>query len=284
MRSNRGIFWYSLGLTLLLLLPMVLTVAFFTDQYQKQQLLRQASAADSTLHIEPGAQGVYTLLLVVQQEEPAFVLARADGPQQTVTLCALPGSLRVSAPSGTTTLAECALSAGAGRAAQLLVGTVATGETAAPALHYIAATPATWADCAGRTASARIDTASLLDAAARTRLGYGEDPIAVCTAAQASELIAQLQAALPVAGEGCMARAAVWAAFLRQDPALLRSRSARLLTDLLAADLNALGETLAYLSARTALTIDYTTAAVAAARGGVQLTEEGMAAVCALLL
>ena len=160
MRSNRGIFWYSLGLTLLLLLPMVLTVAFFTDQYQKQQLLRQASAADSTLHIEPGAQGVYTLLLVVQQEEPAFVLARADGPQQTVTLCALPGSLRVSAPSGTTTLAECALSAGAGRAAQLLVGTVATGETAAPALHYIAATPATWADCAGRTASARIDTAS----------------------------------------------------------------------------------------------------------------------------
>ena len=58
----------------------------------------------------------------------------------------------------------------------------------------------------------------------------------------------------------------------------------KLLTDLLAADLNALGETLAYLSARTALTIDYTTAAVAAARGGVQLTEEGMAAVCALLL
>ena len=250
MRSNRGIFWYSLGLTLLLLLPMVLTVAFFTDQYQKQQLLRQASAADSTLHIEPGAQGVYTLLLVVQQEEPAFVLARADGPQQTVTLCALPGSLRVSAPSGTTTLAECALSAGAGRAAQLLVGTVATGETAAPVLHYIAATPATWADCAGRTASARIDTASLLDAAARTRLGYGEDPIAVCTAAQASELIAQLQAALPGAGEGCMARAAVWAAFLRQDPALLaglpdglRSRSARLLTDLLAAYLVALAET-----------------------------------------
>ena len=88
-----------------------------------------------------------------------------------------------------------------------------------------------------------------------------------------------------------MARAAVWAAFLRQDPALLaglpdglRSRSARLLTDLLAADLNALGETLTYLSARTALTIDYTTAAVAAARGGVQLTEEGMTAVCALLL
>ena len=74
------------------------------------------------------------------------------------------------------------------------------------------------------------------------------------------------------------------AALLAGLPDGLRSRSARLLTDLLAADLNALGETLTYLSARTALTIDYTTAAVAAARGGVQLTEEGMAAVCALLL
>ena len=33
--------WTWMLLTLLLLLPMVLTVAFFTDQYQKQQLLRQ---------------------------------------------------------------------------------------------------------------------------------------------------------------------------------------------------------------------------------------------------
>ena len=130
MRSRRGIFWYSLGLTLLLLLPMVLTVAFFTDQYQKQQLLRQASAAEDSLRVEPGAQGVFRLLLVVQQDKPAFVLARVDGPQQAVTLCALPGSLLVDAPAGRTTLAECALSAGAGRAAQLLGNTVATGESA----------------------------------------------------------------------------------------------------------------------------------------------------------
>ena len=147
MRSHRGIFWYSLGLTLLLLLPMVLTVAFFADQYQKQQLLRQASAADSTLRIEPGAQGVYRLLLIVQQEEPAFVLARTDGPKQTVTLCALPGSLLVNAPAGTTTLSECALSAGAGRAAQLLCGTVATGETAARS----AATSRVWSRSAAHT-------------------------------------------------------------------------------------------------------------------------------------
>ena len=163
MRSKRGIFWYSLGLTLLLLLPMILTVAFFTDQYQKQQLLRQASAADSTLRIEPGAQGIFPLLLVIQQEEPAFLLVRADGPQQTLTLCALPGSLRVNAPAGTTTLADCTLAAGAGRAAQLLCGTVATGESAAPALHYIAATPATWAACAGIATQARQARSSMLE-------------------------------------------------------------------------------------------------------------------------
>ena len=290
MRSHRGIFWYSLGLTLLLLLPMVLTVAFFADQYQKQQLLRQASAADSTLRIEPGAQGVYRLLLIVQQEEPAFVLARADGPKQAVTLCALPGSLLVNAPAGTTTLSECALSAGAGRAAQLLCCTVATGETAAPELHYIAATPATWAACAGKNAAVRFDTAALLTPTARERLGYGDDPVAACTAAQAGELIADLQGALTGAGESADARAAVWAAFARQDPALLaafptglRSQSARLLTDLLAADLSALEDTLTYLSTRPALAVDYVTAETAKANGGVCLTDEGRAAVRDLL-
>ena len=269
MRSHRGIFWYSLGLTLLLLLPMVLTVAFFADQYQKQQLLRQASAADSTLRIEPGAQGVYRLLLIVQQEKPAFVLARADGPKQAVTLCALPGSLLVNAPAGTTTLSECALSAGAGRAA---------------------ATPATWAACAGKNAAVRFDTAALLTPTARERLGYGDDPVAACTAAQAGELIADLQGALAGAGESADARAAVWAAFARQDPALLaafptglRSQSARLLTDLLAADLSALEDTLTYLSTRPALAVDYVTAETAKAKGGVCLTDEGMAAVRDLL-
>ena len=282
MRSHRGIFWYSLGLTLLLLLPMILTVAFFADQYQKQQLLRRASAADSTLRIEPGAQGIFPLLLVIQQEEPAFLLVRADGPQQTLTFCALPGSLRVDAPSGTTTLANCTLAAGAGRAAQLLCGTVATGESAAPALHYIAATPATWAACAGSDALVRFDTAALLTPAARQALGYGREPVAECTAAQAGALIG--------ASAQADARAAVWAAFARQNPALLaafpaglRSQSARLLTDLLATDVSALEDTLTYLSARPAPAVDYVTAETAKAKGGVCLTDAGMAAVRDLL-
>ena len=290
MRSKRGIFWYSLGLTLLLLLPMILTVAFFADQYQKQQLLRRASAADSTLRIEPGAQGIFPLLLVIQQEEPAFLLVRADGPQQTLTFCALPGSLRVDAPSGTTTLADCTLAAGAGRAAQLLCGTVATGESAAPALHYIAATPATWAACAGSDALVRFDTAALLTPAARQALGYGREPVAECTAAQAGALIEKIQGMLTGASAQADARAAVWAAFARQNPALpaafpagLRSQSARLLTDLLAADVSALEDTLTYLSTRPAPAVDYVTAETAKAKGGVCLTDAGMAAVRDLL-
>ena len=290
MRSKRGIFWYSLGLTLLLLLPMILTVAFFADQYQKQQLLRRASAADSTLRIEPGAQGIFPLLLVIQQEEPAFLLVRADGPQQTLTLCALPGSLRVNAPAGTTTLADCTLAAGAGRAVQLLCSTVATGESAAPALHYIAATPATWAACAGSDALVRFDTAALLTPAARQALGYGREPVAECTAAQAGSLIEKMQGMLTGASAQADARAAVWAAFARQNPALLaafpaglRSQSVRLLTDLLAADVSALEDTLTYLSTRPAPAVDYVTAETAKAKGGVCLTDAGMAAVRDLL-
>ena len=168
MRSKRALFWYSLGLTLLLLLPMVLVVAFLTDQYMKQQQLRQASAAETALPIERGAQDVRTVLLVVQQERPAFLLLRADGARETLTFCALPDTLLVDAPAGTTTLADCTLTAGAARAAQLLCGTLATGETASPALPYIAATPATWAACAGET-SVRFDTAALLSPAARIR-------------------------------------------------------------------------------------------------------------------
>lgn len=285
MRSSRGIFWYSLGLTLLLLLPMVAAVAFFADQHQKQQALRQASASESGLRVEAGARDVWRLLLVVQQEEPAFLLARSDGPDQAVTLCALPGDLLVNAPAGTTTLSACALTAGAGRAAQLLCGTIATGETAAPQLYYLAATPAAWVDCIGQR-TARFDTSALLDVTQRRSLTLAEDPIAECTASGASQLIAQLQDA----GAGESARAAVWTAFLRQNPDLLaelpaawRRSSARLLTDLMAGDLNGLETAFAYLSSRTFLSVDYCTAATAKARGGVTLTENGLRTVQDLL-
>ncbi|MDD6608549.1 MAG: hypothetical protein PUE97_02375 [Subdoligranulum variabile] len=289
MRSRAGFFWHSLWLTLLLLLPLIAVVAFLARQRQAQQELRQAAASQSQLQIEPGAQSVWRMLLVVQQEEPAFVLVRADGPAHSVTFCALPGQLLVNAPAGTTTLAACTLSAGAGRAAQLLTATLATGETALLPLYYLAATPSCWVDCVGSGTAVRFDTSSLLQPAARLALGYGSEAVQSVSATDTVEFIAALQSQLTGSAAG-NARAAVWAAFVRQNPDLLtavpeawRRYSARTLTDLTAQDLLRAGETAAFLQSQPALTVDYLTAAVTDAPDGVALTEDGMQIVQTLL-
>lgn len=289
MRSRAGFFWHSLWLTLLLLLPLIAVVAFLARQRQAQQELRQAAASQSQLQIEPGAQSVWRMLLVVQQEEPAFVLVRADGPAHSVTFCALPGQLLVNAPAGTTTLAACTLSAGAGRAAQLLTATLATGETALPPLYYLAATPSCWVDCVGSGTAVRFDTSSLLQPAARLALGYGSEAVQSVSATDTVEFIAALQSQL-TGSAAANARAAVWAAFARQNPDLLtavpeawRRYSARTLTDLTAQDLLRAGETAAFLQSQPALTVDYLTAAVTDALDGVALTEDGMQIVQTLL-
>lgn len=289
MRSRAGFFWHSLWLTLLLLLPLIAVVAFLARQRQAQQELRQAAASQSQLQIEPGAQSVWRMLLVVQQEEPAFVLVRADGPAHSVTFCALPGQLLVNAPAGTTTLAACTLSAGAGRAAQLLTATLATGETALPPLYYLAATPSCWVDCVGSGTAVRFDTSSLLQPAARLALGYGSEAVQSVSATDTVEFIAALQSQLTGSAAG-NARAAVWAAFARQNPDLLtavpeawRRYSARTLTDLTAQDLLRAGETAAFLQSQPALTVDYLTAAVTDAPGGVELSEDGLQIVERLL-
>ena len=289
MRSRAGFFWHSLWLTLLLLLPLIAVVAFLARQRQAQQELRQAAASQSQLQIEPGAQSVWRMLLVVQQEEPAFVLMRADGPAHSVTFCVLPGQLLVNAPAGTTTLAACTLSAGAGRAAQLLTATLATGETALPPLYYLAATPSCWVDCVGSGTAVRFDTSSLLQPAARLALGYGSEAVQSVSATDTVEFIAALQSQLTGSAAG-NARAAVWAAFARQNPDLLtavpeawRRYSARTLTDLTAQDLLRAVETAAFLQSQPALTVDYLTAAVTDAPDGVALTEDGMQIVQTLL-
>ena len=289
MRSRAGFFWHSLWLTLLLLLPLIAVVAFLARQRQAQQELRQAAASQSQLQIEPGAQSVWRMLLVVQQEEPAFVLVRADGPAHSVTFCALPGQLLVNAPAGTTTLAACTLSAGAGRAAQLLTATLATGETALPPLYYLAATPSCWVDCVGSGTAVRFDTSSLLQPAARLALGYGSEAVQSVSATDTVEFIAALQSQL-TGSAAANVRAAVWAAFARQNPDLLtavpeawRRYSARTLTDLTAQDLLRAGETAAFLQSQPALTVDYLTAAVTDAPGGVELSEDGLQIVQTLL-
>lgn len=290
MRSRAGFFWCSLWLTLLLLLPLILVVGFLARQRQTQQELRQAAANQSQLQIEPGAQSVWRMLLVVQKEEPAFVLVRADGPAHSVTFCALPGQLLVNAPAGTTTLAECTLSAGAGRAAQLLRAALSTGETALPPLYYLAATPSCWVDCVGSGTAVRFDTSSLLQPAARLALGYGKEAVQAVSATDAVELIADLQSQMSET-TAANARARRLGRFCAAEPrpADRRARcpgakySARTLTDFTATDLLRAGETLAYLQKQAALTVDYVTVAVVDAPGGEALTEDGLQVVESLL-
>lgn len=278
MRSRNGIFWHSLFLTLLLLLPIMGAVLFFAGQRQKQDQLRQVAAARGGISIETGAQNTHRLLLVVQQDEPAFLLLRIDAPAQQLTFCALPGDLLVAAPAGQTTLADCTIAAGPGRAAQLLGGTAATGETTVAELDYLAATPACWADCIGSETAARIDTGAL---------GLRrEESVVEVAASEAADFLQEAAAE----GNPLLARAALWEAFARQNtkalqamPEALRTNSARTLTSLLAQDLAALEQTLDYLARQTALAMDYLTPETTPAPGGTMLTEEGMQTLQTLL-
>ena len=51
MRSRIGTFWYSLLLTLLLLLPMMGAVLFFANQRQNQNRVRQVAAGQGGITV-----------------------------------------------------------------------------------------------------------------------------------------------------------------------------------------------------------------------------------------
>lgn len=212
------------------------------------------------LAVAPGAQSTFRLLVAVQAEEPAFLLVRVDGPARTVTLCGLPGGTAVAAPTGETTLAACYLAAGPARAAQLLGDTLGYRPDA-----YFAATADGFAALAGEDAAARLDLSALLDAGQRRALGCGSDPVAALTAQTAEPFVQS--AARAGLSDAALAelRAAAWAAFLRQNPALLsslpgaaRRLSGRTLTDLDAKRLLKLENTMTYLAGQTATAVEYT--------------------------
>ena len=279
MRSSRGLFWRSLGLTLLALAPMCAAVLFFAGQRQ-QQVQRKLAAAGSGegVGVEAGAQDTFRLLLAVQGEQPEFLLLRIDAPARTVTLCAVPGQTLVDAPQGQTTLADCYLAAGPARATQLLQTTL----TAAPDA-YFAATPDTYAQLIGAETPARFDTAAVLTLERRRALGYGEEHVAQLTPATTEAFLRTLRAGMDQAPAAEL-RAAVWAAYLRQNPDRLaqlaeaaRQQSARTLTDLTAQDLYRLGQTLGYLHGRTETAVVYDVLSGASTSAGYRLDTDGTA-------
>ena len=276
MHKRRGLFFQSLFLTLLIVLPMMGGVVYFAARRGERQAA-EAAAAGTTLAEPAGARSTHRLLLAVQGEEPAFLLLRLDGPAQQALFCALPGEMQLQAPAGTTTLAACYLTAGPARAAKLLGDTLGIAPDA-----YLAATAAGFADLWGDGPAIRFDTAAVLEEAVRAELGYGQDSLAELDAAAAPEFLqAAARAGLPPPALA-QARAAVWAAYFRQGqpnlaalPDAVRAASARLLTDLTAQDLARLEETLTWLSGAAGFTADYVEAGTEPAADGWQLTADG---------
>lgn len=285
MRSRVGLFFRSLVLTLLLILPMVAAVLFFSAQRARQNQLRQVNAARTGIAVEAGAQTTVRLLLAVQQEVPEFLLLRIDAPARAITLCALPSHTVVQAPGGTTTLADCYMAAGPARAATLLGDTLGIAPDA-----YFAATAQSYAALLNSEITARVDTTALLPAATRATLGYQDDPVAELTVEQAEAWLQSLQAAAQAEDTAAQIRAATWTAFLLQNPGALpnlteaaRTISSRTLTDLRAQDLAEIEQALQYLAGQPALVVDYQLPSGQTGDGGYTLDEAGTALVSELL-
>lgn len=276
MHKRRGLFFQSLVLTLLLVLPMMGTVVFFASQRTEQQQLRQAAAGQTQVSEPAGARNTHRLLLAVQANDPAFLLLRLDGPEQAVLFCALPGELLLQAPAGTTTLSECYLAAGPARAAELLGQTLGIAPDA-----YLAATAGTFASIWGEDA-VRFDTAAVLSEDEREALHLADETVVELTAEQSADFLTRA-AALPEQTPAALARTrgALWSAFFRQYPQRLaaladavRGAGTQTLTDLRAQDLYELEETLSWLSGATGYHVDYQSLALQQGAGGWQLTEE----------
>lgn len=277
MRSRTALFLESLILTLLLLLPMIGVVQFFAVQRRQQEELRQANAADSGVVVDPGSKVVRTVLTAVQQENPAFVLVRVDAPAAAITFCALPGSMQVAAPAGTTTLADCYLTAGPARAVQLLGETVGAQPD-----RYLAATPAVLAGLWPDGITARLDTAAYLTEDAREQKGLTDQTVLEIPPATAETALADLGAD-QTAPTAARLRAGYWCALFRQHPEQLpelvsglRSAASRTLTDLPAQELNELEQAFRYLAGLPEITVDTEALPFTSQPGGEwELTEDG---------
>lgn len=279
------LFFSSLALTLLLVLPMAWVAQYLSEQRQIQEEIRQANAAASGVGIEQMPRYDACLLLAVQREEPAFFLLRVNAAASRLTICGLPGAMQLTAPSGTTTLADAYLAAGPARAAQLLKDTTGTAVQA-----YLAATPACWMGLWNADTMVRLDTAPLLSAAARADLGLADSPVVQISTATAETAVPAL-----AKGQTSEAAAQIYAAFaaelLRQNPQQLdelparaREESARTLTDLSAQDWNGMEQAFAALAASAAFAVEQAVPEFSAQPGGaLALTQAGQEAVRTVL-
>lgn len=249
MRTGWKPFFFSFLITLGVLLPFVWCGTLYYDTAHSSA--EPAAQPQSGVPILSGSQdsGAFLIALAPWQECPAPSLAilRLDCPQAAISVCLLPPGTVVRSPGGSATLAQSYLTAGPGRAAQLLCETLAL-----PPLSYVAAAPGGWALLLGEPVL-RLDTASLLTPAQRTALGL-EGAVGQLSLPQAAALCAHSADLLP-AESALKLRLAVWENTLQQcRPQLalladaMRAQSSQLLTSLSATELLRLEKMLRFLS------------------------------------
>lgn len=256
MRTGLKPFFISFLITLGVLLPFVWCGTLYYDTAHSSA--EPAAQPQSGVPILSGSQdsGAFLIALAPWQECPAPSLAilRLDCPQAAISVCLLPPGTVVRSPGGSATLAQSYLTAGPGRAAQLLCETLEL-----PPLSYVAATPGGWALLLGDPVL-RLDAASLLTPAQRAALGL-EGAVGQLSLPQAAALCVHGADLLP-AESALKLRLAVWENTLQQcRPQLalladaMRAQSSQLLTSLSATELLRLEKMLRFLSSAESVSV-----------------------------
>ena len=241
-------FWTALWVSLLVLLPLVAGTAVLAQRQAAGRV--QASESQSGVPVQlPREENHLTLLACVAGEDPAFVLLYLNADQNCIHLLAVPGQLAVPFSDGEASLADCYAAAGPARCLQGLRAVLDLPEDT----HYLAATPETLAGLCDGYGSLRVGFSGALSPEELAR--FEQAGVGDWDGVSAHAFLEELAASLPPASTAA-ARAAVWDAFFRQNldalpaslPDALRSASASLLTDLTAADLLTLEDTLELLA------------------------------------
>lgn len=241
-------FWTALWVSLLVLLPLVAGTAVLAQRQAAGRV--RASESQSGVPVQlPREENHLTLLACVAGDDPAFVLLYLNADQNCIHLLAVPGQLAVPFSDGEASLTDCYAAAGPARCLQGLRAVLDLPEDA----HYLAATPETLAGLCDGYGSLRVGFSGALSPEELAR--FEQAGVGDWDGVSAHAFLEELAASLPPASTAA-ARAAVWDAFFRQNldampaslPGALRSASDSLLTDLTAADLLTLEDTLELLA------------------------------------
>lgn len=248
-QENWRSFWVAFGLTILVMVPGMAAV-WAASSMNKEPAAESKSGIPIRL---PDENHQTTILAVVVDEDPAFMLVRLDAVNEAFFLGAIPAESVVRAGAENQTVGECYAAAGPARVTRLLTDTLGI-----PIDRYVAATPDTWQDILEDAGTVRVGLNGALTEAQRKEAGLAEDAESwtVTGAHRFLQHLTQMNSALLPPPTVALARATLWQGWARQKldllPALLpeglKHYSDKLLTDLTGTELISLEQNLEFLS------------------------------------